>query len=71
MTKQSKKHSVLETITNTIVGLVVSYAVQRLIFPLYGIKISENTNLQITFIFFVASFGRSYFLRRIFNKLHK
>jgi len=70
MKKQSKKHSILESVTNTIIGLVISYTIQRLIFPLYGIKISESTNLQITFIFFVASFGRSYLLRRIFNKLH-
>mgnify|MGYP001576346367 FL=1 len=70
MKKQSKKHSVLETITNTIIGLVVSYLVQLTIFPLYGIKISHNTNIQITFIFFVVSFGRSYLIRRIFNKLH-
>lgn len=70
MKKQSKKHSVLETITNTIIGLVVSYLLQLTIFPLYGIKISHNTNIQITFIFFVVSFGRSYLIRRIFNKLH-
>ncbi len=69
--KQTKKHSIYESIANTIIGLVVSYAVQRLIFPLYGIKISESTNIQITFIFFVVSFVRSYTLRRVFNKLHK
>lgn len=69
MKKQTKKHSIYESIANTIIGLVVSYAVQRLIFPLYGIKISESTNLQITFIFFVVSFLRSYALRRVFNNL--
>lgn len=71
MKKQSKKHSAIETTANTIIGLVVSYLVQLIIFPLYGIKISHNTNIEITFIFFVVSFGRSYLLRRIFNKLHQ
>lgn len=69
MTKQSKKHSILESVANTIIGLVVSYLVQLLVFPLYGIKISHSTNIQITLIFFIVSFTRSYCLRRAFNKL--
>lgn len=71
MTKQSKKHSIFESIANTIIGLVVSYLVQLLVFPLYGIQVSHSTNIQITLIFFIVSFIRSYFLRRAFNKLHK
>lgn len=71
MKKQSKKHSVLESIANTIIGLVSSYLVQLVVFPLYGIKISHSTNIQITLIFFIISFTRSYLLRRAFNKLHK
>lgn len=71
MTKQSKKHSILESVANTIIGLVVSYLVQLLVFPLYGIQISHSTNIQITLIFFIISFTRSYVVRRAFNKLHK
>lgn len=71
MTKQSKKHSIFESIANTIIGLVSSYLVQLMVFPLYGIKISHSTNIQITLIFFIISFTRSYVVRRAFNKLHK
>lgn len=71
MSKQSKKYSVFESIVNTIIGLVTSYVVQLIVFPLYGIKISHNTNLQITLIFFIISFTRSYIIRRVFNKLHQ
>lgn len=71
MSKQSKKHSVFESIINTIIGLVSSYVVQLIVFPLYGIKISHSTNLQITLIFFIISFTRSYLVRRAFNKLHQ
>ena len=71
MSKQSKKHSVFESIVNTIIGLVSSYVVQLIVFPLYGIKISHSTNIQITLIFFIISFTRSYLIRRAFNKLHK
>lgn len=71
MSKQSKKYSVFESIVNTIIGLVTSYVIQLVVFPLYGIKISHSTNLQITLIFFIISFTRSYIIRRVFNKLHK
>lgn len=71
MTKQSKKHSIFESIANTVIGLVSSYLVQLMVFPLYGIKISHSTNIQITLIFFIISFTRSYVVRRAFNKLHK
>lgn len=69
MPKQSKKHSIFESIANTIIGLVSSYLVQLIVFPLYGIKISHSTNIQITIIFFIISFTRSYVVRRAFNKL--
>ena len=69
MAKQSKKLSAIESIANTLIGLVVSYIVQLLVFPLYDIEISHSTNIQITLIFFVISFVRSYLLRRFFNKL--
>lgn len=71
MTKQSKKHSIFESIANTVIGLVSSYLVQLMVFPLYGIKISHSTNIQITLIFFIISFTRSYVVRIAFNKLHK
>lgn len=71
MNKQTKKHSIFESVTNTIIGLVTSYLVQLLVFPLYGIKVTHSTNLQITLIFFCISFCRSYIIRRTFNKLHK
>ncbi|WP_445720247.1 DUF7220 family protein [Flavobacterium sp.] len=71
MTKQSKKHSIFESIANTIIGLVSSYLVQLMVFPLYGIKISHSTNIQITLILFIISFTRSYVVRRAFNKIHK
>lgn len=71
MTKQTKKHSIFESVINTVIGLVSSYLVQLIVFPLYGIKISHSTNIQITLIFFIISFTRSYVVRRAFNKLHK
>ena len=66
--KQSKKLSLIESLTNTIVGLLTSFLIQILIYPLLGIPVTIGQNIIITFVFFVASFGRGYILRRIFNR---
>lgn len=67
--KQSKKHSALESATNVILGLVISFLIQLVLYPILGLKVSLNQNLIITFVFFVASFLRGYLIRRFFNKL--
>ena len=64
---QSKKHSLLESISNVIAGLVISFCIQLIIYPLLKIEVSINQNVFITFVFFVASFVRGYVIRRIFN----
>ena len=68
-TMQSKKHSIFETITNIVIGLIISFLIQLWIYPLLKIPVTIKQNLIITFIFFVASFIRGYVIRRIFNKI--
>jgi hypothetical protein len=71
MKTQSKRMSAIESITNVVVGLVVSFCIQLVIYPLLDIPVNINQNIIITAVFFVVSFVRSYFLRRIFNKLRR
>ena len=66
---QSKKHSTLESLTNTIVGLLTSFAIQLVIYPLLNIPVTLNQNIIITVVFFVVSFLRGYLIRRFFNKI--
>lgn len=66
---QSKKHSLLESATNVIAGLIISFAIQLVIYPLMGIPVSLKQNVVLTAVFFVASFIRGYVIRRIFNRL--
>jgi hypothetical protein len=66
---QSKKHSLIESLTNIIVGLVTSFLIQLAIYPLLNIEVSVNQNLVITAVFFIVSFVRGYVIRRIFNKI--
>jgi hypothetical protein len=65
--KQSKKHSALESVTNVVVGLVVSILTQMILLPALNIPVTFNQNLVITLVFFVLSFARGYIIRRIFN----
>lgn len=66
---QSKKLSLIETITNVISGFVVGICTQIVIFPFYGLKASFMANLSMTLIFSLTGFIRSYTVRRIFNRL--
>jgi len=68
---QSKKQSVLESVTQTLIGLATSILVQIIIYPLMGIPVSFNQNLIITAIFFAVSLIRGYIVRRLFNKSKK
>jgi hypothetical protein len=64
---QSKQKSLIESITQTVVGLVISFAIQLVIYPMLNIPVSFNQNLIITAVFFVASIIRGYVIRRIFT----
>jgi hypothetical protein len=66
---QSRKHSLLESVTNVIAGLIISFAIQLAIYPLMGIPVTLKQNVLLTAVFFVASFFRGYVIRRIFNRL--
>jgi hypothetical protein len=66
---QTKKHSLLESLTNVLFGYGVALASQVLIFPLYGINIPLSDNLAIGIWFTAISIIRSYVLRRWFNKV--
>jgi ribosomal protein S27E len=65
---QTKKQSFFESLTNTAIGFIVSYASTFLIFPLVGMQTSASTNLLITIYFTIISILRGYVIRRWFNK---
>lgn len=69
--KQSKKQSLTETVISTFIGLAVSLITQIVVFPLYGMEVSFNQNIQITIIFTFVSIARGYLVRRYFNNIKK
>ena len=66
--KQSNKLSAIEAITNTVAGLVTSFLIQIMIYPILDIEVTFGENIIITLVFFVASFARSFVIRRLFNR---
>ncbi len=70
--QQSKIGSLIESIINILIGYFVALASQLMIFPLFDINISLQTNLWIGLWFTIISLIRSYIIRRWFNaRLHK
>ena len=68
---QSKKMSLIEAGVGILSGLVISiFFIQPIVFAYYGIVLSVGSNTTIAIIFTVASFIRSYFMRRFFNWVH-
>lgn len=68
---QAKKYSLIEAVTNTTTGLFVSFGIQLLIYPALNIPVRIEQNVIITFVFTIASIGRGYIVRRIFNRIRK
>ena len=66
---QTKKLSIIEAVSNTVIGLLTSFCIQLLIYPFLNIEVSINQNIFITFVFFIVSILRGYIVRRLFNKI--
>jgi uncharacterized protein YacL len=68
---QTKLHSVIESITQTLIGVIISIIVQVILYPLLDIPVTFKQNLIITTVFFILSIVRGYFIRRYFNTKKK
>lgn len=64
---QSKLASMIETVTNTLVGYLIAVWMQSVIFPMFGYNLPLHDNFIMAGIFTVVSILRSYFFRRLFN----
>jgi hypothetical protein len=69
--KQSRRMSLIETVTNTVVGYALAVATQFAVFPFFGLRVGVIENLGIGLIFTVVSIARGYVLRRLFERLRK
>ena len=67
---QTKKQSLIESITNVIIGYSVALASQLAIFPFFDIIIPISDNIMIGAWFTVISIIRSYVVRRCYNRIN-
>ena len=66
---QTKKMSLIETVSSVIIGFIVALISQLGIFPILGIEVTFSENLLLGLFFTVVSIIRGYYVRRFFNWL--
>ena len=64
---QSKVGSLIETMTNIVIGFIISFLLNATLLPALGYNVTFSENLFIVIAFTVVSMIRSYILRRFFN----
>ena len=68
---QTKYQSLIESLTNILIGYLTALLSQVLIFPLFDIDVTFQDNLLIGLYFTIISLLRSYLVRRYFNNKNK
>jgi Na+/phosphate symporter len=64
---QSRRMSLIETVSGVAIGFVVSVAASFVVYPAFGHSFTLGQNVGITIIFTVLSIARGYLVRRAFN----
>ena len=68
---QSKKESLIESLTSTTIGIIIGIVLNITILPIFGYPVSWSDSLWISLIFSAISVIRSYAVRRIFDSKEK
>ena len=64
---QTKRQSLIESLTSTTIGIIIGIVLNLTILPLFGYPVSLSDSLWISVIFTIVSIIRSYIIRRWFN----
>jgi len=67
--KQTRIMSLIEAITNVVVGYGVAVVAQILVFPVFGLQATLAQNLKMGGVFALISMSRSFLLRRLFEAI--
>jgi membrane protein implicated in regulation of membrane protease activity len=65
---QSRLASLIESLTNVAIGMVVSFFGQIVVSHWYNLPLNFAQNMQIVLFFTVLSVARSFVVRRWFNR---
>lgn len=67
---QSKKASMIETISNSVIGFTVGMLANFWVLPWFGYSPSMFDSFNISVVFTLIAIARGYMLRRFFNFLN-
>ena len=67
--RQSRRMSLVEAVTNVVVGFAVALLTQIIVFPVFDLEVTLGENLAISGLFTLASICRSFVLRRVFEAI--
>ena len=67
---QTKMQSLIETVSSIAIGFVIALAAQSFIMWVEGIEADFMRDIRVTVFFTVISLIRSYYVRRLFNRIH-
>ena len=68
---QSRRQSLIEAITNVVVGYALAVATQMVVFPMFDLNPSLGDNLALGLVFTAISLIRGYALRRLFTRFER
>ena len=68
---QTKKWSMIESMTSTTIGWLIGVILNMLVLPLFDYNITVIDSLWVSLIFTVVSVIRGYVIRRFFNSKEK
>lgn len=68
ITRQTRMGSLIEVCINILIGFVINYVMNLLIFPFFGFHISLIDNLYMGLIYTFISVARGYVVRRWFER---
>lgn len=69
--KQSKLLSMIEVVTNVMIGLVINFTLNYFVLNYLGYKISVSENIGLTLMFTAVAVARGFIVRRFFNHLQE
>lgn len=70
--KQTRRHSLYESLTNVILGGIISVLLtQYVVAPIFHARGRFTVSLGITAMFAIASFARAYWVRRVFEAIRE
>jgi len=66
---QSKRMSLIESITNVTVGYLVAVLANYIVLPMFDYNVTIADSFYIGLVFMAIGVVRSYLLRRLFNMI--